>query len=694
MKRKMIGITAGYISGLFFASFFTDLKHLLILIGIFLSFMLIGKQKGLSVNDFAVFSVSFALAFMLCEIYTHFVYNDIISYDNTEGSFSGTVEDYDSYANDKACYILKGKINNICTAKILFYSDELNVKYGDKVNIEKCTFRKISGDYIFDSEIYYKSDRIFLTAEKAVNVTTENTNAHRIRNFLIDYRERIISDFRINLGDDCGGFLAGMVFGEKRLLDSSVKTSLYRTGIGHVMAVSGLHISVMAMFIMSILNFFRTNRFLSFAFVNIFMAFMVIMAGSPVSAIRAMIMIDIAFSAKLFSRRNDTFNSLAIAILLICIENPYAVYSSGFLLSVAGTFGIGVFAPYMVKKFPNFKITDRIIRLFLTMLCTSIAVMPLSMIYFDEVSIISPLANIFIVPMCSFCMILGMIYTITGGLIPVLHSAGGIIKIILFIAEKVSRLKFAYISCGNSVTVKTALICAVAVIIVKVITENRKYTAVSIALSIGINILCSFLYSNINRNIFTVAVLGKENNASVVISYGKRNYIIDLSGHYKSPQYVGKYLSQNGIARVDVILLSDNVNSLYSSYSSELGFTDIREWYIIGKRLPHKKGKFVISKINTFEAENSKYKIRYYSGALTITFGNFEMRILSAKSGISENRGLTVFYGNIPKDSEILCDGKNIYLDEKEAVSYQYAGMNNFKTEIYKDGTYKIIEMK
>ncbi len=70
------------------------------------------------------------------------------------------------------------------------------------------------------------------------------------------------------------------------------------------------------------------------------------------------------------------------------------------------------------------------------------------------------------------------------------------------------------------------------------------------------------------------------------------------------------------------------------------------------------------------------------------------MCLLSAKSGVSGNNGLTVFYGNIPKDSEMVCDGKSIYLDEKEAVSYQYAGMNNFKTEIYKDGTYKIIEMK
>lgn len=689
----MIGVTAGYLSGLFFASFFTDLRHLLIPAGIFLVFVLVGKQKGLSANDFAIVAVSFALSFMSGEIYTHFVYNNIVSYDGTEGNFSGVVEDYDCYDKDKARYILKGKINGECKAKVSFYSDNLDVHYGDTVNIGSCTFKKMSGDYLFDSESYYKSDRIFLTAENADNIVTENNNFRKIRNFLMNHRENIISDFRIVLGDDCGGFLAGMVFGEKSTLDGSVKTSLYRMGTGHVMAVSGLHISVMAMFVMLILNFLKVNKFLSFGFVNIFMAFMVTMANYPVSAIRALIMVDIAFSAKLFLRENDTFNSLAIAVLLICLENPYVIYSSGFLLSVSGTFGIGVFAPYMVKKLPDVTVYDRIIRLFITMLCTSIAVLPVSMIYFDEISLISPIANIFVVPMCSFCMVLGMIYTVTG-FTPVLWSVGGIIKIILFVAGKVSELKFTYISCGNDVAVKIALICAVVVVMVKVATENRKYTAVSIALSVFVTACGSALYNNMNRDIFTVAVLGKGSNASVVVSYKSRNYVVDLNGHYKNPQYVGKYLSENGIRSVDCIFLADDIYSLYSSYSSELESTDIEKWFITGNAVPCKDGNFTFFDENGCQIENSDYTIRYDGEALKITFGRSEMCLTSAKSEVPDNSGLTVFYGNIPKNSEMICDGKSIYLDEKEAVSYQYAGMNNFKTEMSADGTYKIIEMK
>ena len=101
MKRKMIGITAGYLSGLFFVSFFTDIWKLIIPFSAFLIYVVIGKLKGFSVNDFAIVSMSFAVAFTAGELYTRYVYEDILSYADVTGSFSGTVSDYDIYDNDK-----------------------------------------------------------------------------------------------------------------------------------------------------------------------------------------------------------------------------------------------------------------------------------------------------------------------------------------------------------------------------------------------------------------------------------------------------------------------------------------------------------------------------------------------------------------------------------------------------------------
>lgn len=688
MKRKMIGIMAGYMSGLFFVSFFTNAWQLIIPAVSFLIYIIIGKLKGFLMKDFAIVSVSFAIAFTVGEFYTQYIYKDILSYNDTQGSFSGKVTDYDIYDNDKARYTIKGKINGLRKAEVLFYTNELDAVYGDRINIQNCTFKKISGDYLFDNENYYKPDSIFLSVEKADGITVDKLNCNKIKNFLMNYRKKIISDFRVKLGDECGGFLSGMVFGEKRFLGDDVKNTLYRTGIGHIMAVSGLHVSVMAMFIMRQFKRLHINKFVSFGFVNIFMAIMVIMANAPLSAIRASIMFDIAYSAGLFRRKNDTFNSLAIAILIICIVNPYVIYSQGFLLSVAGTFGIGVFAPYMVKKLSADTFSKRFIRNFAMMLCASVAIMPLSMLYFDEVSIISPITNILVVPLCTACMIIGMIYTFTGGLIPILDSAGGIIKIILLISGKLSELDFSYISCGNDFPAKLSVICLAIVVMIKISTGNRRYISLGIAFSICFTYLGTEFYKYSGYDKFKVAVVGKSNKASVIVSYHNKSYVIDLDD-YRNPRYASKYLSENNIDNVECIILHGSIQSLYPVYLNKLDSVKVNNWLAYGNIPPCQNNDVVIFD-DSYEIKAHDYSITYSDNVVRIIYENSEITLVSTKNDVPTNRGLTVFYDRIVKDTVMQCDNKSIYLDNKKDIDYKYSGMNNFCIEVMKDNDFKI----
>ncbi len=686
MKRKMIGVMAGYMSGLFFVSFFTDGWQLIIPAVVFLIYVFIGHINGFSVRDFAIVSMSFAVAFTAGELYTHYTYNNIILYDGVQGNFSGIVTDFDIYDEDKARYIIKGKINNGQSAKVSFYTNELDAKYGDCISIQNATFKKISGNYIFDSESYYKSDNIFLLIEKADEVKVDKLNSYKIKNFLLEYKEKIVSDFRVKLGDECGGFLAGMVFGEKSFLDDDIKDSLYRTGIGHIMAVSGLHVSVMAMFVTRCLKRLHINKFISFWIVNVFMFVMVIMANAPVSAIRASIMFNIAYSSVFFRRKNDTFNSLAIAVLLMCILNPYVIYSQGFLLSITGTFGIGVFAPYMVKKLPSETFTKKFIRDFATMVCASVVIMPLSMLYFDEVSVFSPITNMLIVPLCTASMIIGMLYTFTGGILPILESAGGIIKIILFISEKISRFDFSYISCGNNFSSKLAFICLVTVIMIMIFTKNRRYISLSIVISVLFVFTGTKLYEFADYNKFKVVVLGRNDNAVVIVSYQSHNYIIDLDD-YKNPDYADKYISENNIKSIEYLILHGSTQSLYPSYINKVNI--INNCLAYGNIPPCGYDKTVTFN-DSYEIKSDDYNITYSDDILRILYNGCEMTFISTKNEIPENRGLTVFYNKIVKDTVMQCDGKSIYLDEKKTIDYEYSGMNNFCVEFVGNGDFEI----
>lgn len=685
MKRKMIGAAAAYMAGLFFASFFTGIRELILLAVIGAVLVLIGRYKGLKRNDFAFIAVCFAAAFSVGELYNILYYNKVVAYDGAAGSFEGEVIDISCYNDDKASYVLDGKIDGIQSAKITFYGQNLGAEYGDRITIESCIFKIPESDYLFDSESYYKSEGVFLTAESVKGVAVKSTDSHRLKNILMSYRDRMVSDFRIILGNDSGDFLSGMVFGEKQGMDENVKTALYRSGIGHVLAVSGLHVSIIAIALMSMLNNLRVNRFVTFGAVNILLLLFIVMANSPVSAIRAAVMVNFLNSARLFRRQNDSFNSLSAAVLLICLANPYAIYSSGFLLSVAGTFGIAVFGPYMTKNILDSNFLWKLLRSVLIMLCTMLVIMPLSMKYFDEVSLISPITNVLIVPLCSAAMLIGVIYVISGGIISLLPAAGVLIDVILAMTNKLARLKIAYFSCGSEDLVIIAFGCSAIVILVHIIYGKRVYTGVSALLACSMVFLASVINFNTRYNSFRIAVLGRGSNAAVVISYHGKTEIIDLSGHYKSADYVRKYITENGINQVESVSLTADVQSQYSAYVKALDFVRTGNWIAAGE-IPVYGSELTLYFGETgYAYDDGTYSVDFENEVLVISYGASEAVFLPARFGLSDGNGLSVFYGNIPKSAGTVSGDSIIYLDKKEENA-----INNFEIILSEDGRYKI----
>lgn len=680
----MIGAAAAYMAGLFFALFFHNAKIVLIFAAITMLLALIYIRKGFKLRDFAVIALFFAVSFSVGQLYTHFYYDRIIVYADQNGSFEGEVTDVKYYSRDNALYTLKGKINGVQPAKINYYGNVLNVDYGDIVRLEDCKFSVPESTYLFDSESYYKADGIFLNAGYCSSISTEKMNRKIFRKALMSYREKMISKFKISLGDNSGDFLAGMVFGEKQGMSDNLKTSLYRCGIGHILAVSGLHISIIAMVVMGFLKRLRVNKYVSFGLINAVMIMFIAMANYPVSAIRAAIMMNFLCSAKLFRRQNDTFNSLAGAILLICIFNPYAVYSSGFLLSITATFGIGVVGPYMSRNFPKDSSFGKFRRSFVVLLCTSICILPLNMKFFGETSLISPITNLIIVPLCSAALIIGFIFVITGGIIPVLGFADWIIRLVLYISDKVSREDMVYFSCASDTAIYLAFGLAFAVILIQIIFGNRKATAAGLAVSCGIIYIFSSVYSRIRFKSFNIAVLGRGNNAAVVVSYQGETIVIDLSGHYRASEYVRKYLSENGIKDVNKMILTTNIPSQYAAFSYDLEMLRIDSWIAFGNDclLETESAEYMQ---DGFELSGDSYNIEYYDDLLSVNYGGAEVVFSKAKSGIIHENSFNVYYGRIPSKTEKFSGSNIIYVGENSADE-----LHNFEIELSENGGYNI----
>ncbi len=673
MKRKMVGIASAYLSGLFFASFFTDITGIIMIIAGSVIVAVIAKVRNFSRFDLYIIIFSFLTAFTVNMKYTLDCYCKVTDFVGTTGDFYGEVTDYEVYEGDRASYVVKGRINGLQKADILFYCNELGAEYGDIITVKGCEFTGTDGDYLFDSKNYYKARHIFVRVNYAENVDVEHTDSAKVKKLLKSFRDNMIRRIRIATDDETGGFLTGMIFGEKQYIDDNTRTALYRSGIGHVLAVSGLHVSIIASIVMFIMRKLKVNKFISFGVINLLFLAFISLAEYPVSAIRAMIMLDIMYFARLVKRQSDALNSIAVAVMIISLADPYAVYNSGFILSITGTFGIAVFGQYMAEETEG-----KFVKAIIISTCTTLCIMPVSLYYFEETSLISPLSNMILVPLCTFAMIFGLIYVITGGFMTfLLYTADIFIKPVIFVSNAVSAVDFLKLPRMNDFLPSVAIISWLIVVSIYLYKENRKFVCIATVVSVCV---CSVVFAVSGRIMdkrIVIAVMGKGNNAVVTVSHNGETNVIDLSGHYRSAEYVRKYLSVNGINRVGMLILTENTASQDITYETELKPFRVKGRFAV-EDVDIYNGRLKLLNKSGFTADTGEYCISYGEDVFSIACNDFEINFSPAKSNINTG-GIAVYYGNITKNTEIYNNG--IYLDD----------VNNFEIILLPDGKGKYI---
>ena len=669
----MILAAAAYIAGLFFASFFT-ITAVLICATAAAAILLIGRYCGMNRADFVIAAVVFAVGAGYMSAYTALKYDPVIAYEGKTAGFSGEVTGIRIYSGGKAQYTLSGKIDDARSADITLYTDDLGAEYGDIISIENCTFALPEGDYLYDRTDKLRSEGVFLTAEKADGISLSEKNTHKLKRRLTSYREKMCRRFDEEMGAENGELLAGMVFGQTSGIDSDTRTSLSRCGIAHMLAVSGLHVSIAAFLLMELLKKLRIRRYIAYGILNVFLILLIIMADSPISAVRASIMLDMMYAAGLFRRQNDTFNSLSTAVLLICLANPYTIYSSGFCLSVTGTFGIGVAAPYFIEAIPGDSVKWWLPSGFIAMLCTSLCIMPLSMLYFDETSLVSPIMNMFVVPLCTTVLIFGLVYVFTGGMISLLAPARYVIEAVLHITDTASRIRYTHFSASDR-TIWLAFVLAAVIALIQLIVKRRKITAYAAAAACCIMLMTSTYYSYKRYNELTVAVLGRGSNAAVVVTYRGRTDVVDLSGHHKTAAYVRKYLMQNGIDSVDMLVLTSRIPSQYSAYAGEFSHIEIRGIAASEDTAVYGAENAVTYGSEGFFCDLGSYTLTLEDDILTVSNGSEDLYFIPGKTG-KVPEGRCFYYGSIPSGTEIASD--SVVLNEET---------NNIEIVLSEDGT-------
>ena len=218
----------------------------------------------------------------------------------------------------------------------------------------------------------------------------------------------------------------GMVLGDRSLMPEDLEMAFQRSGVTHVLAISGQHVAILAAVIYFALRLFAIPAtFRAGVTIGLIWPYILI-AGAPPSAIRAGVVATFVLAAPLLGRQVSALHFMTTMLALVLAYNPQLVYNTGFQLSVAAVFGILLLTNPLKSLIertllrPFAEPPGQLSNLISVSLAAQIATSPIVAATFDQVSLVGVLTNLVAVPLSGPILILGLLGSLAGNILPLL----------------------------------------------------------------------------------------------------------------------------------------------------------------------------------------------------------------------------------------------------------------------------------
>lgn len=365
------------------------------------------------------------------------------------------------------------------------------------------------------------------------------------------------------------GVLCGILLGDKQNLAADIKRDFRRAGISHVLAVSGMHISILLGGLAYLLRMIRvpkkTRLVLMLAFLLVFMG----VAGFPRSLVRAGLMWGMTLLAFFLGGRNDSLTALFFAAAVITAISPNAVFDVGLMLSVSATLGILVLGlptvnllrEHLPKRLGRYLLP--VPALLLLSLAAVIFTFPVSALVFGEISLVGPAANLAVQIPVTAILFIGP-FLILAALLPfsaparLLASAlRQFIALLLWVTRGLASLKSVLI--GIRYPFLLPILFLFLVLSFVLLRSFRRVWVLypSFALCIAVFALCLAGYRGIHSGDIWVDYRVSGKNDCIALVTCDKGMLIDCSdGSYNALYRTWRLLSDDNMTEIDTVTLT------------------------------------------------------------------------------------------------------------------------------------------
>lgn len=490
-------------------------------------------------------------------------------------------------------YTVKARTGKYKNKKFIVYINKKNKKlleYGDLVEIKgEYSAPEVARNYKgFDYSQYLKTLNIYGTIKVEEAKIINKNQLSPILISINNIKEKMIDNANRNMPKRTANLLLGILIGERDNIQEYIIESFRTANLSHILAVSGAHTSYIILGITYLISKSKTPKRIGYIITIIILLIFIIITGASYSVVRACIMAIVVIGAKICYRKENFFTSICISLIIILIQNPFAINDIGLKLSFMGTAGIVIFNKSITNFFIKLKIKQKIAEALSVTFSAQLMIMPITILNFNTISLTFFISNILASPLLGIIIIFGFISIFISSILnPISKILFLILHIFLELLILVSKVTEKIP--GSSILVKTpnilfAIVYYILILfsnyfsvikqnstrrfhkkIIKIITiKNIKNTVKAIAVVFLIMLLLTRIVRIINPTLKIYFIDVGQGDSTLIVTPKNKKILID--GGEGKTNVLFQYLLDRRINKIDYIIIShfdsDHCNGL------------------------------------------------------------------------------------------------------------------------------------
>lgn len=601
----------------------------------FIIFALVFKRENtlMIITSFALI-ISFLASFLYFDVsfYPEKLYGE-------ESEITARVIDVDNESENYQSLVVKVKTVNSkkksLKLNVNVYGKNEKIKPGDIICF-KTEIEELSRDKDFNFKQYYTSRGISATAD--------------INDFSVQSTERVPMSYKFKLIREkislkaeelsdkrAGSMLSALLLGERDRLTGQLKLDFMRTGITHILALSGTHVVILAAAVDKILSLFRVGRKFRLTLGCVFTFMFMALTGFPLSVCRAGIMLILSTLLFLATGCKDSITSLLMASVLIIAVTPYASQDVGLWLSILATAGILVAAEILNENYSyetGFKRSVRYVLLsFVFSFFALSATVIISTLSFTGTSVMSTLATFIFSILTELYVYVGIAVLLLGSIIPIGKFLIIFESVIAKSVGYLSDLPFAYSSSEFDIVKVLFLTLGISFAVFAFAKINRKkiYLTYLSILFVFANILPIGMTEQVEEN--DSFLFASDAYDRIFVRTNEETLLFDISDSSKSSAYINNsFLIEERVAKLDYYVVANYYESLPESLDKVLSSNFVRE---VRLPKPRDDNEHKIA-LEAFELlKNYRTEISFYDETEGMVLAGFEIIIPHRSENLS-----------------------------------------------------------